>query len=247
MWDCCGLVCNIISPSSGLLSLKVIKLWHLGRCHVCFSILFLFFLPYADIIMSSRVSKLKSSAIWKSDLLQKISDNGFTMVFSCTWCAHLGKTCIKSDDSDCCNECVKEGGWSCCVEMKPSYSDAEWHYLVRAQHSIKDEEEALLMKLLWLQKQEHLLREWVNEFISHEFQEISELEEMEEKECQACEDQETLVRQQEKVVAESCQLAAMSDDPSLTQMMNSPLFWSDISLSTGDIPSPCCDNLSSAQ
>ena len=70
---------------------------------------------------------------------------------------------------------------------------------------------------------------------------------MEEKERQACEDQETLVGQQEKVVAESCQLATMSDDPSLTQIMNSPLFWSDIGLSVGDIPSPCCDNPSSAQ
>ena len=42
-WDCCGLVCNIISPSSRLSSLKVIKLWHLGRCHVFLIFLSLLF------------------------------------------------------------------------------------------------------------------------------------------------------------------------------------------------------------
>ena len=43
------------------------------------------------------------------------------------------------------------------------------------------------------------------------------------------------------------QLAAVSDNPSLTQIMNSPSFWENLDLSTGDIPSPCHDNPSSVQ
>ena len=43
------------------------------------------------------------------------------------------------------------------------------------------------------------------------------------------------------------QLAAVSDNPSLTWMMNSPSFWESLDLSAGDIPSPCCDSLSNAQ
>ena len=46
---------------------------------------------------------------------------------------------------------------------------------------------------------------------------------------------------------DAAQLVAVSDNPSLTQMMNSPSFWETLNLSTGDIPSPCHDNPSSAQ
>lgn len=197
--------------------------------------------------MSSKVSKPKSSVVRRSALLQKISDNGFAMVFSCTRCARLGKTCVKSDDSDRCSECVKENGRSRCVESKPSYSDAEWRRLTRAQHSIRDEEEALLAKLLRLRKQERLLRERANEFISHEFQEISELEELEEKECKTREEQEAL-QQREETAVEAQQLAAVSDDPSLTQVLDSSSFWENLDFSAaGDIASPFGDNQSNAQ
>ena len=197
--------------------------------------------------MSSKISKPKSSAVRKGELLRKISDNGFAMVFSCIRCARLGKTCVKSDDSDRCSECVKEGGRSRCVEMKPSYSDAEWRRLVRAQHSIKDEEEALLSKLLRLRKQERLLRERANEFISHEFQEVAELEELEKREKEACEEQERLQKQREDVEY-NAQLAAVSNDPSLTQMMNSPYFWEDFDLAVADgIPSSSGGNPSSSR
>ncbi|BCR89217.1 uncharacterized protein ACHE_50415A [Aspergillus chevalieri] len=197
--------------------------------------------------MSSRVSKTKSSSVRKNELLRKISDNGFAMVFSCTRCARLGKTCVKSDDSDRCSECVKEGGRSRCVEMKPSYSDAEWRRLVRAQHSIKDEEEALLAKLLRLRKQERLLRERANEFISHEFQAIEELEELEREENRTHEEQGKFQKQGEDVECDA-QLASVSNDPSLTQMMNSPSFWENFdSAVAGGIPSPTGGNQSSSQ
>ena len=92
-----------------------------------------------------------------------------------------------------------------------------------------------------------MLQKHAGDFIAHDIKEIKELEDLEEKECVAREEQEALLKQQEEAAAEMQQLAAMSDDPSLTQMMNSPSFWSNIGLSVGDIPSPCHDNSSSAQ
>ena len=91
------------------------------------------------------------------------------------------------------------------------------------------------------------MQKCAGDFIACDIKEIKELEDLEEKECVACEEQEALLKQWEEAAAEMQQLAAVSDDPSLTQMMNSPLFWSDIGLSVGDIPSPCRDNPSSVQ
>jgi hypothetical protein len=71
------------------------------------------------------------------------------MVSPCVRCARLGKKCVKSEGSDCYSECVKEGR-TCCVESKPSFTDAEWRRLVQAQDSIKEEEEKLLAKLMCL-------------------------------------------------------------------------------------------------
>jgi hypothetical protein len=36
------------------------------------------------------------------------------------------------------------------MELKPSFTDAEWRYLVQAQDLIKEEEEKLLAKLIYL-------------------------------------------------------------------------------------------------
>ena len=163
------------------------------------------------------------------------------MVFSCTCCARLGKDCVKSDNSDHCDECVKEG-CSHCVETCPSYLDAKWHHLTCAQHSIKDEEEVLLAKLLCLQKQEQLLHEQVNEFISHEFHEIAELEELELKEHQV-QEQEELQRQCNCSAADNHNISATWENPSLSQMMASPSFWENLNFSAvGDIASPSGDN-----
>lgn len=61
------------------------------------------------------------------------------------------------------------------------------------------------------------------------------MEELEEKEHVACEEQEVLQKQQEKAAAEMQQLAAVSDNPNLIQMLNSPSFWHDLDLSAGSL------------
>ena len=91
------------------------------------------------------------------------------------------------------------------------------------------------------------MQKCAGDFIACDIKEIKELEDLEEKEHVACKEQEALLKQQEEAAAEMQQLATMSDNPSLTQLMHFSLFWSDIGLSISDIPSPCCDNLSSVQ
>ena len=119
-----------------------------------------------------------------------------------------------------------------------SFSDAEWKCLMKAQNSLEEEEEVVLAKLLCLQKQKWLLQKHAGDFIARNIKEIKELEDLEEKECNACEEQEALQKQQEKAAAEMQQLAAVSEDPSLIQMLNSPSFWNDLDLSAGNLALP---------
>lgn len=91
------------------------------------------------------------ASVRKKSLAQKIEDQGFIMAFPCIRCARLGKEYIKSESSDRCSECVREG-CSYYVESKLSFTDAEWRRLICVQNSIKEQEEELLMKLLHLQK-----------------------------------------------------------------------------------------------
>jgi hypothetical protein len=71
------------------------------------------------------------------------------MVSPCVRCAYLGKKCIKSKGSDHYSKCIKEG-CTHCVESKPSFTNIEWRCLVQAQDLIKEEEEKLLAKLMYL-------------------------------------------------------------------------------------------------
>jgi flagellar biosynthesis GTPase FlhF len=128
------------------------------------------------------------SSVRKNTLAQKIRDEGFKMVFSCVRCNRLGKECFKSADSSRCSECVLKG-ITRCVESKPSYSDSEWQRLVNAQRKIREDErktaeelQTITARLNRLHRQEELLRNKANEFISHEFKEIAELEALERQE-----------------------------------------------------------------
>ena len=178
-----------------------------------------------------------SSSIKKNKLADWIKVEGFELCFPCDRCAHLHKPCFKSLSSDCCNECVKAGS-SRCIMPESSFSDAEWKRLVKAQNSLEEEEEVALAKLLRLRKQKRLLQKRAGDFIACDIKEVKELEELEEKERVACEEQEVLQKQQEKAAAEMQQLAAVSDDPNLTQMLDSPSFWNDLGLSAGNLALP---------
>lgn len=181
------------------------------------------------------------ASVQKKSLARKIEDQGFIMISSCVRCARLNKNCIKSEDSDRCSECVREGR-SRCVESKPSFTDAEWRRLVAVQQKLRDEEDRaneemfkIMARMNRLRKQEKLLRQRANEFLAHEFKEIEELENLEEQE--KIEEERSKDVQKESVgssvlVADS-QLAAVSEGPSLTQMLRDPFFWSNLEMPDG--------------
>jgi hypothetical protein len=186
------------------------------------------------------------ASIRKNNLARKIEDQGFIMVSPCVHCACLGKKCVKSEESDRCSECVKEGRTRY-IELKPSFTDAEWRRLVQAQDSIKEEEEKLLAKLMHLQKQERLLRHHANEFITHEFKEVKELERLEEQERS---EREQLVNHQREdasnVRSADPQLAAV-DNITFSQLMDDPSFWVNIDLSANNIAAQVGGNPSGSQ
>lgn len=79
---------------------------------------------------SSVTSKKKSrSAVKKDDLRRQ---EGFVLTLPCVRCARLGKSCIKSEGSNRCSECVKATNCRCEVS-DASFFNAEWRRWVRAQ------------------------------------------------------------------------------------------------------------------
>lgn len=103
------------------------------------------------------------------------------MVFPCTHCVRLHKKCVKSDNSVQCSECVRADGRKC-VELKPSYTEAEWNRLIQAQEKLREEEEIAMAKILRLRKQQRLLQKRAGDFIVRDIKEIEELEKLEEQE-----------------------------------------------------------------
>lgn len=193
----------------------------------------------------THVLTMPSSSVRKSKLYQRIEDEGFQAVFPCERCIRLHRSCIKSENSGRCSECVKANGASCKMP-EPSFSDAEWKRLVKAQNTIEEEEEVILAKLLRLRKQKRLLQKRAGDFIARDIKEIEELEELERQEQKEREAQEKL-RHQETAVSCSgasasngdVQLAAVSGlDPSLTQLMDDPSFWVNFDPSAGGTVEP---------
>ncbi len=182
-----------------------------------------------------------SSSVRKKNLCRRIEDEGFLAVFPCERCIRLHKVCIKSESSDRCSECVKTNGVRCKMP-DPSFSDAEWKRLVKAQNSIEEEEEVILAKLLRLRKQKRLLQKRAGDFIARDIKEIEELEELEKQEQKEREAQERL-RDRKAAASEaeasaaangSVELAAVSElDPSLTQLVGSPSFWANFDFAAG--------------
>jgi hypothetical protein len=136
----------------------------------------------------------------------------------------------------------------------PSFTDAEWRRLVKSQNSLEEEEEAILLqqqmmlaKLARLRKQKRLLQKRASDFITRDFKEVAELEELERREVKERErlKKERLKSKQKDREAESARaanevsrsavsvddriLAATSEDPTLTQLLNDPSFsWVDL-------------------
>ena len=62
--------------------------------------------------------------------------------------------------------------------LELSFSSAEWKHLVKAQNSLKEEEEVALVKLLYLQKHKQLLQKYAGNFITCDYKKIAKLEDL---------------------------------------------------------------------
>ena len=129
-------------------------------------------IPYADITMSSK------AAVCKNTLHQHIESEGFRAAVPCDCCVCLHKTCLKSKNSDCCSECIWGSGVKCKMS-KSTYSDAEWHYLMKLQQQIAEACQNALATVMHLEQQESLLHSCAGNFIAHDYKEIAELEDLE--------------------------------------------------------------------
>ena len=75
--------------------------------------------------MSSGFTKKKSySTIKKKNLYHCIEKEGFVMTLLYICCACLGKSCIKLEDLDCYNKCVKAAN-CCCKPTEISFSNTK--------------------------------------------------------------------------------------------------------------------------
>ena len=118
---------------------------------------------------------------------------------------------------------------------------------MKFQSSLEAEEEEALAKVLRLRKQKRLLQKRAHDFIAREYKEIAELEELERREVEERErlEKERVASEQKDREAESARaanevpqsavtvdnrvLAATSEDPTLTQLLNDPSFsWADL-------------------
>ncbi|KAJ5562685.1 hypothetical protein N7535_002869 [Penicillium sp. DV-2018c] len=123
---------------------------------------------------------------------------------------------------------------------KSTFSDAEWRRLIKFKNSLESEEEELLAKVLRLRKQRRLLQKRAGDFIARKYEEISELEELERREAEERGrlEKDRAMSGQKECVAESARaagevpqsaslgngpiLAATSEDPILTPLLNDP-------------------------
>ncbi|BCR87428.1 uncharacterized protein ACHE_31415S [Aspergillus chevalieri] len=145
-----------------------------------------------------------------------------------------------------CASCTRHGR-KC---EKRFHSDKEWRDLNREQDRIEKEiheaEEAsakIFAKLMRLRRQQQFLKERGGRMLEHDSNLMERLDEEDPLSAEDLQELERLADEQE-----AAQLAAVSNDPSLTQMMNSPSFWENFdSAVAGGIPSPVGGNQSSSR
>ncbi|BCR90110.1 uncharacterized protein ACHE_80833A [Aspergillus chevalieri] len=152
-----------------------------------------------------------------------------------------------------CAECTRRGR-KC---QKQFHSEREWDSLHRDQEKLAfDLEEAqrlwlehsqkmqeAMSKIIRLQKQQRFLKERGGRMLEHD---SKLMEQLDEEDPPSAEDLQELERLADE--EEAARLAAVSNNPSLTQMMNSPSFWENFdSAVAGGIPSPTGDNPSSSR
>ncbi|BCR85989.1 uncharacterized protein ACHE_80498S [Aspergillus chevalieri] len=153
--------------------------------------------------------------------------------------------CKRIPSTQKCGHCVRSGR-KC---ERDVHAESEWKRIDRERERIASQlEEAerqsdeLLMKVMRLRKQKRFLESRNLKMLDNDF---GALEGMGEESSVPDEDLQEFER---LLDAEAAQLAATSNNPSLTQMMNSPSFWENFdSAVAGGIPSPTGGNQSSSR
>ncbi|EEP78832.1 predicted protein [Uncinocarpus reesii 1704] len=116
----------------------------------------------------------------------KIEEIDVMMSSCCVYCSHHDKECVCSDKSIKCFKCCQLS-YHCVVDSTPS--DCDWQNLKAACNKLKLEEtkafktvQAASAKLLYLQKQKHLLYDCAGKFLESGLQLLEELEHLKKKE-----------------------------------------------------------------
>ena len=169
--------------------------------------------------------------------------------FPCKRCSKMSEKrpveCKRIPSTQKCGHCVRLGR-KCERDFHAEY---EWKRTDRERERIASQlEEAerqtdeLLMKVMRLRKQKRFLESRNLKMLNNDF---NILERLDEDNPPSAEDLQELERSANE---EAAHLAAVSNDPSLTQMMNSPSFWENFDLTVaGGIPSPSGGNPSSSR
>ena len=175
-----------------------------------------------------------------------IKDKGHVVENPCEHCFLKGVPCIMDSKNRNCASCTRRGR-KC---EKRFHNDREWNELKRNEKQIQAqlaealaEQARISAKVARLFKQQQFLKDRGERMLDHDSNVLERLDEENPLNAEELQELERLADEQE-----AAQLAAVSNNPSLTQMMNSPSFWENFdSAVAGGIPSPTGDNPSSSR
>lgn len=175
-----------------------------------------------------------------------IKEKGHVVENSCEYCFLKGTPCIMDSKNRNCASCTRRGR-KC---EKRFHGDREWNELKRNEKKLQDqlsealaEQARVSAKVARLFKQQQFLKDRGEKMLDHDSNVLERLDEENPLSAEELQELERLADEQE-----AAQLAAVSNDPSLTQMMNSPSFWENFdSTVAGGIPSPTGGNPSGLQ
>ena len=174
----------------------------------------------------------------------EIEKQGVPVDSPCERCLLRGVPCIMDSKSRNCSTCTRNGK-KCEARF---HSDRQWNSLNRDRDVLdaqideaENQLEILFAKLKNLKTRRKFLNERGRKMLDFDSNVMNVLNEKDPLNAEDLQELERLVDEQE-----AAQLAAVSNDPSLTQMMNSPSFWENFdSTVAGGIPSPSDGNPSS--
>jgi hypothetical protein len=181
----------------------------------------------------------------RARLYNRILQFGSPVEPRCEFCFLRGHTCIMDPKNQKCAECTRRGR-RC---ERQFHNEKEWNRLERSRKELRDKirkvRESIATSyatLNRLERQEEYLNERGGRMLVHD---SNVLERLDEEDPPSAEDLQELERSANE---EAAQLAAVSNDLSLTQMMNSPSFWENFDATVaGGIPSPSDGNPSGSR